>query len=90
MSAPYSTGRVLIGVAKVLSTTVTAPTARAAADRRAMSSTFSVGLVGVSRYSRSQPPAIAASRASWSPVSTTTQSTPHRGRIWLNIRWVPP
>ena len=27
---------------------------------------------------------------STSSVSTTTQSTPHRGRIWLNIRWVPP
>jgi hypothetical protein len=48
-SAPSSSGRWLIGVAKVLSTTTVAPAARARSASRATSSTFSVGFVGLSR-----------------------------------------
>jgi len=50
MSAPSSIGRVSIGVAKVLSTTEIAPALRARAHTAAMSTSFSVGFVGVSSH----------------------------------------
>jgi hypothetical protein len=51
---------------------------------------FNVGLVGVSRYSRSQPRSIACSTPSASVVSTNSTSTPTRGRYLVNSMLVPP
>ncbi|MCY1314351.1 hypothetical protein D9M70_649780 [compost metagenome] len=78
------------GVAKVLSATTSAPARLAAATRRRISSTLRVGLVGVSRYSRSQPLAISCSMASVSRVSQRVTSTPMRGRNSSKILLVPP
>ncbi len=55
-----------------------------------MSTTFSVGFVGVSRYSTSQPRAIAFSTASWSSVSQRSTSIRWRGRMSMNSWFVPP
>ncbi|MOA24863.1 hypothetical protein D3C78_1455610 [compost metagenome] len=83
-SAPSASGFWFTGVAKVLSITTSAPAACPAAARRRMSCTFSSGLVGDSRYSSSQPPASAASKAVASVVSHSVTCTPHCGRVCCN------
>ena len=55
-----------------------------------MSTTLSVGLVGVSRYTRSQPRAISVSSCSWSVVSQSFTSTLYLGRKSRKILLVPP
>ena len=58
-----------MGVARVPSTTTTAPASCPASERRPMSTNLSVGFVGVSRYSTSQPLATSSEMASGSVVS---------------------
>ncbi len=89
-SAPRASGFWLMGVAKVLSASTTAPASCPAFASRSMSITLSVGFVGVSRYSRSQPRATAASICSWSVVSMSSTETPMCGRKSTNIWLVPP
>ncbi|SKZ58031.1 Uncharacterised protein [Mycobacteroides abscessus subsp. abscessus] len=70
-SAPSSSGRCRYGVAKVLSTTSFAFASCAISPRRAMSPTFSSGLVGVSTHTSLVFGVIAARTASMSLTGAT-------------------
>ncbi len=71
MSAPSSSGRCRIGVAKVLSTTTTTPTERATSTTAAMSTTSRAGFVGDSMITMSAV-RTALCRAGTSSASTST------------------
>ncbi len=73
-SAPSSSGRWPIGVARVLSTATSAPASCAAATSRRMSQTSRPGLEGLSIHSSFAP----SSSASWAspPVGAVRTSTP--------------
>jgi hypothetical protein len=92
ISAPRLRGCWLTGVANVLSTQTMEPhVSFACFANRAMSTTFSVGFVGVSRYSNVVCARCTdASMAAKSDVSTRSTSTPNRGRYFRNSSDVPP
>ncbi len=81
MSAPSSSGRWNIGVAKTLSTTTRAPASCASVATASMSTSSSIGLEGVSRNTACAPSASASRHWSRSAPSTKRQSIPKRGRI---------
>ncbi len=80
------------GVAKVESTTESAPTDAARRDTAAMSTTFMSGLVGVSTQ------IIFGAGVAWSAAATTSRlrrstasvSIPYRLQTWAASRQVPP
>ena len=63
---------------KVLSTTTTAPCARAASESARRSAMRSIGFVGVSRKSIAAPASISRTVASVSLVSIQVKSSPRR------------
>ncbi|MNI62854.1 hypothetical protein D3C73_1181890 [compost metagenome] len=90
-SAPSSSGRCSIGEAKVLSTTTIRPWRLAMAATAAMSTIFSIGLVGVSIHTIFVFDVIDASNAARSVRSTKLKSSPAvRRRTRSNRRKLPP
>ena len=79
-SAPCSSGRQLIGVAIVLSTTSLAPAAWAISATAGMSATARCGFETVSTTTRAAP-STAVRSASRSPMSTSRPSGPGRGHV---------
>jgi ribosomal protein S3 len=89
MSAPSASGRLSAGVAKVLSTSVTAPASRARAARAAMSLILRSGLEGVSTKTSAVSGRIAARTAARSFMGTKVELMPHEGRISRAARRKP-
>ncbi len=75
-SAPVSSGRCRIGVAKVLSTTSSAPAAADRAPSASRSTTLSIGLVGDSAQTRSAPCTASAVAAASVRSTSRTVSRP--------------
>ena len=91
MCAPRSSGRCSIGDENVLSTASRMPRLRANSARRAISTIFSSGLVGVSHQINFVFGVTAASSAAMSLRSTKLKSSPaERRRTRSNNRYVPP
>ena len=89
--APSSSGRCSMGELKVLSTASQRPRARANSARRAISTIFSIGLVGVSHQIKRVVGLMAASSAAMSFRSTKLKSKPaDRRRTRSKRRKVPP
>ena len=89
-SAPSDSGFCRYGVAKVLSSTRTAPAVCAMSANPAMSKMFSSGFVGVSAMIIRVVGRIAARTASRSPSGSAVCSMPHGPRMALTSRYVPP
>jgi hypothetical protein len=79
-SAPRASGCWSAGVAKVPSTSSSAPRAWASSDSFARSTTFISGFDGVSAQTSRVAGVIAASIAARSAPSTAVEVRPHRGK----------
>ena len=91
MSAPRVSGCCRNGLAKVLSTTSSAPAACAISATFAMSVIFIIGLDGVSTHTNfALFFSMAAARAASSPMSTGVLPMPHAPRTRSIRRKVPP
>ena len=88
-SAPSASGNWRIGVAIVLSHTLTAPAARATAATRAISVTRNIGLDGVSIHTRRVVGRNAACTSSGRMTSTNVASSPQRLMCSESNRAVP-
>ncbi len=91
MSAPSSSGCWRYGVAKVLSTTTTAPTACAASATTAMSTTLRRGLVGVSIQTRRVRSSMCSrGRVESSSGEWYANEKPFGSYTCENMRYMPP
>src|SRR5437899_11395362 len=82
-SAPSSRGRWKQGVAKVLSTTESAPARRAISVTASRSHSRIIGLVGVSVYTIRVRGVTAAATLRASAASTKLNSRPYRAQMWV-------
>ena len=89
-SMPSASGRWKKGVAKVLSTTLTAPRARAMAAMAARSAILSMGLVGLSSHTMRVRGVMARSTFAGSEASTGVKVRPWRRKTLSKRRKVPP